>query len=135
MEVVARETRRDHPAEWVREKIAIVEVAWLNQALEEMTAKLQEERMAQPFYLDPGYQELVDEALRRVSAKAEVEVKVREQFEAVLAKSWSASPENQTTIVCNVEQPNPSPAQSAPSSITASRASSRSVSRLPVRRK
>ncbi|KAK3725464.1 hypothetical protein LTR37_000434 [Vermiconidia calcicola] len=62
---VAKETGKRDAKAWIAEKIAIMEIGWHNQRVEEMDAKAEKGRFCHAFYVDPEYQELAELALHR----------------------------------------------------------------------
>ncbi|KAK3057572.1 hypothetical protein LTR09_001756 [Extremus antarcticus] len=126
LEVVARETGKQDEMAWIRKKVEIVGVAWKDQALGEICAKIKGGRMCRAFYLDPEFEQLVETAVqRRVEAK-KIERPVmgpdRPKAQAVVPLQED---------ICHLRPPR----TSSPSSSSGSRSSSRSGSRLPVRKR
>lgn len=124
LQIVARETGRQQPGMWIKNKITILQMAWRDQAVQEIEMRRREGRVARAFYIDPEIEELVEEALRR-RASPSIEDLCRAEDETLSDASATESKDEQTQISV----------LASPASSTTSISTPGSKSRIPVRKR
>ena len=60
LQLIARETKKVDSVDWIAQRLAFMEVAWRDQAIEELDARARIGRFCHAFYVEPEYQAIVD---------------------------------------------------------------------------
>ena len=60
LKVVARETKKKDSVEWIAQRISFMEMAWRDQAVEELHARSRIGRFCHAFYIDLDDRNVVD---------------------------------------------------------------------------